>query len=93
MGSAQRYISLGIQAGVAVAFYLGLGLLLDTWLGTLPWLTLAGAIVGLIAMFALFFRVNKELNQQHDRQMSNADGQMPKVEFRRSNEDRSEFDV
>lgn len=77
MGSARRYMSLGIQAGVAVAFYLGLGLLLDKWLGTLPWITLAGAIVGIIAMFALFFRVNKELDQQNDeaeeRGMQNVD--------------------
>ena len=59
-------MSLGIQAGVAVAFYLGVGLLLDKWLNTLPWLTLLGAIVGIVAMFSLFFRVSKELNKTSD---------------------------
>ena len=70
MGSARRYVSLGLQAGVAVAFYLGAGLLLDKWLNTLPWLTLLGALVGIVAMFALFYRVNKELNRQHDRDIA-----------------------
>ena len=63
MGGAQKYIGIGIQAGASVAFYLGIGLLLDKWLGTLPWLTLLGAIVGIIGMFALFVRMNRELNK------------------------------
>lgn len=63
MGGSQKYMGLGIQAGVSVAFYLGVGLLLDKWLGTLPWLTLVGAVLGVAAMFALFLRMNRELNK------------------------------
>ena len=63
MGGDQKYMGLGIQAGVSVAFYLGMGLLLDKWLGTLPWLTLAGAFIGVIGMFYLFLRMNKELDE------------------------------
>lgn len=63
MGGAQQYMGLGIQAGISVAFYLGLGLLLDKWLDTLPWFTLVGAFVGVVAMFALFVRMNKALNE------------------------------
>lgn len=63
MGGDQKYMGLGIQAGVSVAFYLGMGLLLDNWLGTLPWLTLVGAGIGIIGMFYLFIRMNNELNQ------------------------------
>ncbi len=63
MGGSQKYMGLGIQAGVSVAFYLGLGLLLDKWLGTLPWLTLVGAALGVVGMFSLFVRMNKELNK------------------------------
>jgi len=66
MGGAQKYMSLGLQAGVSVAFYVGIGLLLDKWLDTLPWLTLAGALIGIVAMFALFIRVNNELNKASD---------------------------
>ncbi len=63
MGGAEKYMGLGIQAGVSVAFYLGMGLLLDKWLGTLPWLTLVGAFVGVIGMFYLFLRMSKELDE------------------------------
>ena len=63
MGGDQKYMGLGIQAGISVAFYLGVGLLLDKWLGTLPWLTLVGAFVGIIGMFYLFVRMNKELDE------------------------------
>ena len=63
MGGSQKYVGIGIQAGASVAFYLGVGLLLDKWLGTLPWLTLLGAFVGIFAMFALFVRMNRELDK------------------------------
>ena len=56
-------MGLGIQAGISVAFYLGLGLLLDKWLSTLPWFTLVGAFVGIVAMFALFVRMNNALDK------------------------------
>ena len=63
MGGTQKYLGIGIQAGASVAFYLGVGLLLDKWLDTLPWLTLLGALIGIIAMFALFVRMNRELDR------------------------------
>ncbi len=66
LGGAQRYMGLGLQAGATVAFYVGGGLLLDRWLGSMPWLTLTGSIVGLVALFALFFRVNAQLTREHN---------------------------
>lgn len=63
MGGDQKYMGIGIHAGISVAFYLGLGLLLDKWLDTLPWFTLIGAFVGVVAMFAMFLRMNKALNE------------------------------
>ncbi len=63
MGGDQKYMGLGIQAGVSVAFYLGMGLLIDNWLDTLPWFTLVGAAVGIVGMFYLFIRMNNELNE------------------------------
>ena len=62
MGSARRYFSIGIQAAASVVFYLLVGLLLDNWLGTFPWFMLGGILLGVAGMFALFFRVAKELN-------------------------------
>ncbi len=66
LGGAQRYLGLGIQAGATVAFYAGGGILLDRWLGTMPWLTLVGSVLGIVAMFALFFRMNAQLTREHD---------------------------
>lgn len=62
LGGAQKYLGIGIQAGASVAFYLGIGLLLDHWLNTFPWLTLIGILVGIAGMAALFIRMNKELD-------------------------------
>ena len=66
MGGSQKYIGLGLQAGLSVVVYVGLGLLLDRWLGTLPWLTLTGAVVGVAAMFILFYRMNVELTRESE---------------------------
>ena len=63
MGGAQRYFSVGLQAGASVVFYLLIGLLLDRWLDTFPWFMLVGILVGVAGMFALFLRIAKELNQ------------------------------
>lgn len=64
MGGDQKYMSLGLQAGVSVAFYLGVGLLVDKWLGTMPIFTLVGALLGVVGMFALFMRMNRELDEK-----------------------------
>ncbi|MEZ4703014.1 MAG: AtpZ/AtpI family protein [Rhodothermales bacterium] len=74
LGGAQRFLGLGIQAGVSVAFYVGIGLLLDRRLGTLPWLTLLGAGLGIVTMFVLFFRINAQLSQEHDAREKDAEG-------------------
>lgn len=62
MGGSQKYIGIGLQAGGSVVFYLLIGLLLDKWLGTFPWLMLAGIFIGIAGMFALFLRMANELN-------------------------------
>ena len=63
MGGAQRYLGIGIQAGMSVVFYLLIGVLLDKLLGTFPWLMLAGIMVGVAGMFALFLRMSNELSK------------------------------
>ena len=77
MGGDQKYMSLGIQAGVSVAFYLGVGLLLDNWLGTLPWLTLVGAAIGIVGMFYLFIRMNRDLNESSDKRRAEQQIEQP----------------
>ena len=67
MGGAQRYFSIGLQAGMSVVFYLLLGLLLDRLFGTFPWLMLVGILLGIAGMFALFLRVARELNEASEK--------------------------
>jgi F0F1-type ATP synthase assembly protein I len=46
LGAGYRYVSLGITFGVAIAVFMGAGLLLDRWLGVTPLLTILGTLVG-----------------------------------------------
>jgi len=40
---------LGISVVVSLIFFVGLGIILDQWLDTTPWLTLSGVAIGLVA--------------------------------------------
>lgn len=58
---AGPYLGLGVQlAGTMFAFVFG-GYFLDGWLGTTPWLTIAGAVLGMIALFTYIFRLGAEI--------------------------------
>jgi len=45
----------------SVASMCGVGWLLDRWLGTKPWLTVAGIVLGSIAGFYQFIRLTSKL--------------------------------
>ena len=51
-----KYAHVGLQLAAGVLLGLWGGYKLDGRLGTMPWLTLAGALAGLGAGFYLFFR-------------------------------------
>lgn len=46
LGAGYKYVSLGITFGVAIAVFMGAGLLLDRWLGLTPLFTILGTLVG-----------------------------------------------
>lgn len=46
----------------SVVAFLGVGWLLDRWLGTRPWFLVAGIIVGAIAGFYEFARITSRLS-------------------------------
>jgi ATP synthase protein I len=48
---AAQVASLGLEMGIAVAIGAGLGWLLDSWLGTKPWLLLVFLLFGVAAGF------------------------------------------
>ena len=51
IGDGYRYVALGITFGLGIVLFMGLGWLVDRWLGTLPWGTLVGTIVGSVLSF------------------------------------------
>ena len=64
LGKVITYSSLGIQIGLTVAIGIIAGVYLDQWLGTGPWLTILGLLVGVVSGFTRLFQIGKELNQK-----------------------------
>ena len=57
MHEAGPYLGLGVQFALTMAFFTLGGYGLDYWLGTSPWFTVGGALLGMAALFAQLFRV------------------------------------
>lgn len=64
LGDAGPYLGLGLQIALTMAFYVGVGVGLDLWLGTLPWLTILGALAGLGTVLYQVVRVAEELGKR-----------------------------
>jgi len=46
LGDGYRYVALGITFGLGIVLFMGGGYAADLWLGTMPWLTMLGTVVG-----------------------------------------------
>ncbi len=57
------YLGLGLQLALSMAFFVGAGYALDYVLETLPWLTIAGSVVGMAAVFVQIFRTSGEIGR------------------------------
>ena len=67
----QNLMGLGWQiASTLIVFTFG-GYWLDRWLGTKPWLLLAGATVGMISIFVQIYRISVDLNQADKKRSRN----------------------
>jgi ATP synthase protein I len=62
----RRYGSLGTDLFANTIVGLVIGYLLDWWLGTRPWLTLVGIVLGSAAGFMTVFRTIKEEEKRDD---------------------------
>lgn len=62
MREAGPYLGLGAQFALTMAFFTLGGYGLDYWLGTSPWLTIGGAVLGMFALFAQLFRIAGVVN-------------------------------
>lgn len=56
LAGAYRYAWLGMQFAAGVLVYMGLGYLVDRWLGTLPGFLVGGAILGGVVGFVSVYR-------------------------------------
>ncbi|HEX6643483.1 MAG TPA: AtpZ/AtpI family protein [Gemmatimonadales bacterium] len=56
VGAGYKYVSLGLTFAGGIILFMGLGYLLDRWIGTLPWFTLVGTILGAVLSFVSVYR-------------------------------------
>jgi ATP synthase protein I len=65
--SEQSKFALAFAIGGIIAYNISggiiLGYLLDRWLGTSPWLSITGLILGTIGAFVGLYRIMSRLNQ------------------------------
>lgn len=64
--SAGPFLTLGMQLAVGVVVFLFLGRWLDGKFDTGPWLTIAGAVLGIAGGFISFFRTAIRLGREQD---------------------------
>ncbi len=64
MREAGPYLGLGLQLALTMLFFTGGGLLLDSYLGSGPWITIGGALLGMAAVFTHLFRITREANRR-----------------------------
>jgi F0F1-type ATP synthase assembly protein I len=51
VGEGYKYVSLGLTFAGGIIFFMGMGFLLDRWLGWMPILTVTGTLVGAVLSF------------------------------------------
>lgn len=56
---AGPYLTLGLELGLTMIVWSVIGYLLDSWLDTMPWLTMAGVLVGMASLFIQLVRAAK----------------------------------
>ncbi|HEX7918175.1 MAG TPA: AtpZ/AtpI family protein [Gemmatimonadales bacterium] len=65
VGDGYRYVALGITFGLGIVLFMGAGFALDQWLGTLPWLTMLGTLVGSVLSFVnVYTKLEMERREQ-----------------------------
>ena len=52
-----------MQLAISMVTYVAIGYFADRWLGTQPWLLVAGAVVGMIAFFVQLYRMVGRMNE------------------------------
>ena len=61
---AAPYMGLGVQMVLTMVLCAAGGYYLDRWLGTEPWLLLAGALLGMVSVFTYLIRLANQLSKK-----------------------------
>ena len=56
LAEGTRYLALGMRFGFGTVLFLGVGLVLDRWLGVTPLFTIAGTFLGATLSFLSVYR-------------------------------------
>ncbi|CAN5557473.1 hypothetical protein BH23BAC4_BH23BAC4_12100 [soil metagenome] len=64
MQEAAPFVGLGLQIAAAMGFFAGTGFIADRFLGTSPWGILAGCAMGIVAVFAVLYKLLVQLDQK-----------------------------
>ena len=59
-------MGLGMQMVLTMVLFAGGGYYLDRWLGTAPWLLLAGALLGMVSVFTYLIRLANQLGKKSE---------------------------
>ena len=62
MGDAAPYLGLGIEIMLSMVVFVFLGYFADGWLGTSPWLLIAGAFLGLVATGVTLWKAVQDID-------------------------------
>ncbi|MBN2732997.1 MAG: AtpZ/AtpI family protein [Balneolaceae bacterium] len=58
------YLSLGLEIAVGISFPIFLGYWLDGYFELSPWLLLAGCVVGMVNVFLIIFKLDKQFEDK-----------------------------
>ena len=61
-----KYVSLGLTFAGGIILFMGVGFLLDRWLGWLPVLTVAGTLLGSVLSFLNVYRKLQADEKEYD---------------------------
>lgn len=71
MGEGYKYVSLGLTFAGGIILFMGIGFLLDRWLGWTPVLTVAGTVLGAVLSFLnIYWKLQADeakYRQEHSR--------------------------
>lgn len=65
------YLTVGISLAGAMLVYVGLGYLVDRWLGTSPTYLIVGSVAGMVSFFVQLYRLTKDLTAQNKQRQKN----------------------